>query len=166
MFILPESPRYLIRKGRPEKAEVALARLLSCSRDDRLVQMELEDISTNLRMEREMEMAATGGKGNSFIAGYKACFKRENSIMFRTLTGIFLQAWQQLTGIKYVLYFTSCVRAICLTMLPLQLYLLLRHHFLQELWCLQPILDLCGHQCSECRYDHSRYPRYRQGRSP
>lgn len=98
--MLPESPRYLIRKGQDQRAESALSRLLSCDRNDRMVQMELEDIRANLRMERELELAATGGKGNSFIAGYKACFKTENSIRFRTLTGIFLQGWQQLTGIK------------------------------------------------------------------
>lgn len=60
---------------------------------------ELDEIRTNLRQERELEMHVTGGK-KKFGAGYIACFKTDNKILFRTLTGIFLQAWQQLTGIK------------------------------------------------------------------
>lgn len=67
-----------------------------------MVTAELDEIKANLRQEREMEMQLTGGK-KKFGAGYIACFKTENHILFRTLTGIFLQAWQQLTGIKYVL---------------------------------------------------------------
>jgi hypothetical protein len=101
MLLLPESPRYLIRKGRDERAAVSLARLLSTSVDDPAVVLELNEIKANLAMERELELAAAGGK-TSWWRGYAACFKTDNHIRMRTLTGIFLQAWQQLTGIKYV----------------------------------------------------------------
>jgi MFS transporter, SP family, sugar:H+ symporter len=34
------------------------------------------------------------------------CFRSsDNRILFRTLTGIFIQAWQQLTGINFIFYF-------------------------------------------------------------
>jgi hypothetical protein len=101
MLLLPESPRFLIRKGRDERAAVSLARLLSTLVDDPTVVLELNDIKANLAMERELELEASGDK-TSWWHGYAACFKTDNHIRMRTLTGIFLQGWQQLTGIKYV----------------------------------------------------------------
>ena len=104
MALLPESPRYLIRKGQDGKASRALARLLTCPVNDPLVNAELDDIRANLKLERELELQAMGGK-ESWGSGYAACFKKDNHIRFRTLTGIFIQAWQQLTGIKCVFFF-------------------------------------------------------------
>lgn len=88
MLFLPESPRYLIKKHRDDDAARALGRLLSVPPDHGDVQAELEDIKANLRLEEEV------GE-NSYID----CFKMgPNKVLFRTLTGIFIQAWQQLTG--------------------------------------------------------------------
>ncbi|KAF8316829.1 general substrate transporter [Clavulina sp. PMI_390] len=101
---LPESPRYLIRKGHDDRAARSLARLLTCDITDPRVEAELQEIRINLEQEREMELRLTGGK-KSFFAGYAACFKQENHIFFRTMTGIFLQAWQQLTGINFIFYY-------------------------------------------------------------
>jgi len=37
---------------------------------------------------------------------YLDCFRpSDNRILFRTLSGIFLQAWQQLTGINFIFYY-------------------------------------------------------------
>jgi SP family sugar:H+ symporter-like MFS transporter len=39
-------------------------------------------------------------------SSYLDCFRpSDNRILFRTLTGIFIQAWQQLTGINFIFYF-------------------------------------------------------------
>lgn len=39
-------------------------------------------------------------------ASYADCFRDGgNRILLRTLTGIFLQAWQQLTGINFIFYY-------------------------------------------------------------
>jgi len=39
-------------------------------------------------------------------SSYLDCFRSsDNQIRFRTLTAIFLQAWQQLTGINFIFYF-------------------------------------------------------------
>ncbi|PVF97964.1 putative monosaccharide transporter [Serendipita vermifera] len=95
MFFLPESPRFLIKKHQDAEAAQSLARLLGTTPDDVDVQTELEDIKANLRMEEEV------GE-NSYID----CFKMgPNKILFRTLTGIFLQAWQQLTGVNFIFYY-------------------------------------------------------------
>jgi sugar porter (SP) family MFS transporter len=95
MAILPESPRYLIKRGKDEEAHRSLARLLSTSGDDPAIEIELNDIRANLRQEEEL------GSG-----GYAECFKQgQNKVLFRVMTGIFLQAWQQLTGINFIFYY-------------------------------------------------------------
>ncbi|KIO19081.1 hypothetical protein M407DRAFT_246291 [Tulasnella calospora MUT 4182] len=95
MSLLPESPRYLIKRHRDEDAAHALARLLSASPHDPEVSVELDEIRANLRAEEEL--------GES---SYADCFKMtHNKILFRVLSGIFLQAWQQLTGINFIFYY-------------------------------------------------------------
>ncbi|CAE6393999.1 unnamed protein product [Rhizoctonia solani] len=95
MLVLPESPRYLIKRGRDQAAQQALARLLSLHPEDPEVETELNDIRANLRAEEEL------GSGS-----YADCFKQgPNKILTRVMTGIFLQAWQQLTGINFIFYY-------------------------------------------------------------
>jgi SP family sugar:H+ symporter-like MFS transporter len=95
MFILPESPRYLVKRHRDQAAAVSLHRLLSVPVEHPDVQAELEDIKANLRLEEEVGQSS-----------YADCFKMgPNKILFRTLTGIFLQGWQQLTGINFIFYY-------------------------------------------------------------
>jgi sugar porter (SP) family MFS transporter len=94
MALMPESPRYLIRKGRDEDAAHALGRLLSIEPNHSLISFELNDIRANLR--QEMERSA---------GGYRELFVKQNQVLFRVLTGIFLQAWQQLTGINFIFYY-------------------------------------------------------------
>jgi MFS transporter, SP family, sugar:H+ symporter len=90
-----QSPRFLIKQGREEAAARSLARLFSTTPDDPEVEMELEEIRANLRLEKE--------HGES---SYLDCFRpSHNRILLRTLTGIFIQAWQQLTGINFIFYY-------------------------------------------------------------
>lgn len=53
MVFLPESPRWLIKKGRDADANRALARLLGCEPENHLVAVEAEDIRSNLEEERQ-----------------------------------------------------------------------------------------------------------------
>ncbi|KAI9511393.1 general substrate transporter [Russula earlei] len=95
MAILPESPRWLIKKHRDADAAQALARLTSLPPDHPELRTELDEIRLNLKREEE--------HGSS---SYLDCFRpTDNRMRFRTLTGIFLQAWQQLTGINFIFYF-------------------------------------------------------------
>ncbi|KAI0285757.1 MFS monosaccharide transporter [Russula aff. rugulosa BPL654] len=95
MTVLPESPRWLIKNHRDADAARALSRLTSLPIDDPEVVFELEEIRLNLKHEEEVG-------GSSYID----CFRpSDNRILFRTLTGIFIQAWQQLTGINFIFYF-------------------------------------------------------------
>lgn len=62
--------------------------------NDPVVQSELEEIAAALEEEREMDQSS-----------YADCFRfTRNKIALRTLTGIALQAWQQLTGINFISY--------------------------------------------------------------
>lgn len=96
MTLLPESPRWLIKKGQDERAAASLSRLVSLPPDHPTVQEELNDIRTSLEEEKTM--------GES---GYLACFRpgEPNKILFRVCSGMALQAWQQLTGINFIFYF-------------------------------------------------------------
>ncbi|KAI0820370.1 general substrate transporter [Trametes gibbosa] len=95
MFWLPETPRWLIKNDRQADAARSLSRLTSLPADDPEVLAELEEIRAALREEQE--------RGES---SYLDCFRfNKSKIAFRTLTGIFIQAWQQLTGINFIFYF-------------------------------------------------------------
>jgi len=99
MCWLPESPRYLIKKGNEKGAARSLSRLLGLPPDSPEIQLELDDIRTNL--EEEQRIGETG---------YLDCFRPgPNRLPLRTLTGIFIQAWQQLTGINFIFYFGTSV---------------------------------------------------------
>jgi MFS family permease len=59
------------------------------------IEAELDEIRANFRLEQEL--------GES---SYLDCFRpTRNKILLRTLTGIFIQAWQQLTGINFIFYY-------------------------------------------------------------
>lgn len=95
MFILPESPRWLIKKGRHDKAAAALARLNSSDADSPIVRAEMALVQENLDIERSY------GNGT-----YLDCFKQgDRKLLQRTLTGMVLQAWQQLSGINFIFYY-------------------------------------------------------------
>jgi len=85
MFILPETPRFLIRSGKPERAAKSLAKLRRLPKDDPAIQSELTEIQAN----HEYEL--TLGKSS-----YIDCFR--GRVLKRQLTGCGLQALQQLTG--------------------------------------------------------------------
>jgi len=92
---LSQSPRWLIKNHRDADAARLLSHLTSLPVDDPEVLFELEDNRLNLKHEEEIGQSS-----------YIDCFRTSyNRIRFRTLTSIFLPAWQQLTGINFIFYF-------------------------------------------------------------
>ncbi|KIM38716.1 hypothetical protein M413DRAFT_75786 [Hebeloma cylindrosporum] len=95
MALLPESPRYLLLKDRQAEARQALGRLMTLPPDSPEVEAEALEISTALAIEKQTESTS-----------YLDCFKNNESRNgFRTWTGIFMQGWQQLTGINFIFYY-------------------------------------------------------------
>lgn len=85
MLILPETPRYLIKRGRHDAAARALSRLRHLDVKHPALVEELAEIQAN----HEYEMLIG-------TASYIGCFQKP--IRKRLLTGCALQALQQLTG--------------------------------------------------------------------
>jgi len=92
MWILPETPRYLIKKGNNAAAAKSLSRLRHLPVDHPALLEELAEIQAN----HEYEMSIG-------TASYLACFKPP--IRKRQLTGIALQSLQQLTGVNFIFYY-------------------------------------------------------------
>ncbi|KAI1000647.1 Major facilitator-type transporter [Podosphaera aphanis] len=92
VLLLPETPRYLIRSGQPEKAAKALSKLRRLAIDHPAIKEELEEISAKNQHEISL------GKSS-----YYDCFKP--GIRKRLLTGCLLQGLQQLTGINFIFYY-------------------------------------------------------------
>ncbi|KAK0529027.1 Plasma membrane low glucose sensor [Tilletia horrida] len=93
-FLIPESPRWLVKRQRRDEACQVLARMYSTTPDDEVVQAEAFLIENNLQIELSVSTDS-----------YMDCFKTHRNYLSRTLTGIFLQAWQQLTGINFIFYY-------------------------------------------------------------
>ncbi|TPX17355.1 uncharacterized protein E0L32_012184 [Thyridium curvatum] len=92
MLILPETPRYLIKKDNIDKAAKSLSKIRRLPVDHPAVRAELAEIQAN----HEFEMQQ--GEGT-----YLDCFKPP--ILKRQFTGMALQALQQLTGINFIFYY-------------------------------------------------------------
>lgn len=92
MLLLPETPRYLVKRSRHEDAARSLGRIRRLAHDHPAIQTELAEIKANHDFETSL------GK-----ASYLDCFRPP--ILKRQLTGIFLQALQQLTGINFIFYY-------------------------------------------------------------
>ncbi|OBT84146.1 hypothetical protein VE02_07481 [Pseudogymnoascus sp. 03VT05] len=92
MLFLPETPRYLIKRVRHDKAARSLSRLRRLGVDHPAIVQELSEIEANHNYELHL------GK-----ATYLDCFR--GNIGKRLLTGCLLQALQQLTGVNFIFYY-------------------------------------------------------------
>jgi hypothetical protein len=96
MLVLPDTPRFKIRKDDYEGAAKALGRIRRRPTDHIAIHAELAEIKAN----HEYEMSL--GK-----ATYLDCFR--GNLLKRLLTGCGLQALQQLTGINFIFYYGTQV---------------------------------------------------------
>ncbi|KAJ3119643.1 hypothetical protein HK100_000210 [Physocladia obscura] len=95
MYFLPESPRWLVKNGDNAGARKALARLNAADADSAELDVEFKEITDAF----EAEIAL----GES---SYADCFKNnDRKVRLRTLTGIAIQGFQQLTGVNFIFYY-------------------------------------------------------------
>ena len=103
LFILPESPRFYVKKGKLEQAARSLARVRGQPIDSGYIQDELAEIIANNEYEKKVVPQTT------YIQGWTNCFTgsifKGNSNIRRTVVGILMQMMQQLTGINFIFYF-------------------------------------------------------------
>jgi sugar porter (SP) family MFS transporter len=103
LFLLPESPRFYVKKGQLEKAAQALSNVRGQPVDSDYIQDELAEIVANHEYEKQLTPQT------SYLGGWANCFKgsifQGNSNIRRTFIGILMQMMQQLTGINFIFYF-------------------------------------------------------------
>lgn len=92
LFLLPETPRYLIKMDKYEKASRSLGKLRRLPPDHPAIKEELDEVQANHLYEMSL------GKSS-----YRDCFK--GTVGKRLLTGCLLQALQQLTGVNFIFYY-------------------------------------------------------------
>ncbi|OQD79071.1 hypothetical protein PENANT_c063G02325 [Penicillium antarcticum] len=92
LLFLPETPRFLIKKGDEAQAIKSLVFLRRLSPDDPNIASELAELKSNWEYEQSLGSAS-----------YVDCFK--GTAGKRTITGIILQSLQQLVGINFIIYY-------------------------------------------------------------
>ncbi|KAK9773573.1 putative General substrate transporter [Seiridium cardinale] len=103
LFILPESPRYYVKRGRIEDAAKALAYVRGQPQDSHYIKDELAEIVAN--NEYELSVIPQTGYVGSWLACFKGSLSKGNSPIRRTILGTGMQMMQQLTGINFIFYF-------------------------------------------------------------
>ncbi len=90
LFMIPESPRYLVANGQPEKAAAVLDRLLGANRGGETVETIRQSLSVDRRPQLSDLLDSTTGRIRPVL-----------------LTGIGLAVFQQLVGINVIFYYGS-----------------------------------------------------------
>ncbi|ODV96779.1 hypothetical protein PACTADRAFT_48593 [Pachysolen tannophilus NRRL Y-2460] len=98
MLFMPESPRYLIKKGRLDDARASLAKVNGVPFDDPAIFSEVEELDAAVQYETSLGKATW----SELITG-------KPKIGFRVITGIILQSLQQLTGDNYFFYYGTTI---------------------------------------------------------
>ncbi|KAK0665786.1 putative high-affinity glucose transporter [Cercophora samala] len=103
LFILPESPRYYVMKGKIDLAAKSLSQVRGQPLDSDYIKDELAEIVAN--HEYEMQVIPQTSYIGSWMACFQGSLRKGNSNLRRTLLGSGMQMMQQLTGINFIFYF-------------------------------------------------------------
>lgn len=103
LFLLPESPRYYVSQNRMDDALRSLERVRGQPRTNPAIQAELAEIKANY--DYEMRVAT-----NSWADCFKGGLRPRGNLR-RVLAGVFLQMFQQWTGINFICKFIChCIK--------------------------------------------------------
>jgi SP family sugar:H+ symporter-like MFS transporter len=103
LFVLPESPRYWVKRGNIEAATKCLARLRGQTWNSPTIQQELSEIVAN--HEYELQQIPEGSYLGSWMNCFRGNLRTPSSNVRRTVLGTSLQMMQQWTGVNFVFYF-------------------------------------------------------------
>jgi sugar porter (SP) family MFS transporter len=103
LLLLPESPRYFVKKGDLAKAAHVLSRVRGQPEDSLLIQEELAEIVAN--HEYELSVIPQTGYFGSWLNCFKGGLRNPSSNLRRTILGTSLQMMQQWTGVNFIFYF-------------------------------------------------------------
>ncbi|EAS30929.3 sugar porter (SP) family MFS transporter [Coccidioides immitis RS] len=103
LFLLPESPRYYVKKGDVERAKAALASVRGQPLDSEFIQQELAEIVAN--HEYELQVVPQGSYWASWLNCFRGSLFDPASNLRRTILGTSLQMMQQWTGVNFIFYF-------------------------------------------------------------
>jgi MFS family permease len=109
VFVLPESPRFLVRRGMHEKARRVLSYVRHLESEHEYINVEMEEIEDAI--ERQDNPPHIGvlehGKGNGPIQVWKELWWKGNRA--RMLIGLGLMFGQNMTGINGVNFYTPTI---------------------------------------------------------
>jgi sugar porter (SP) family MFS transporter len=105
LFLLPESPRYYVKKGHPERAIQTLVRLRGQPADSPYIQSEIAEIVANAEYERLA--IPSNGYFDTWLNCFKGGLRNPSSNLRRTILGTSLQMMQQWTGVNFIFYFST-----------------------------------------------------------
>lgn len=104
-MLLPDSPRYFVKKGEIQKAINSLSRVRGQPEDSDYVQNELAEIIANEEYERALIPSTT------WFGSWANCFKGSlwtgKSNLRRTILGTSMQMMQQWTGVNFIFYYST-----------------------------------------------------------
>ncbi|KAI1201121.1 general substrate transporter [Nemania serpens] len=103
LSLLPESPRFYVRKGELERAADSLSRLRGQDITSDFIKYELAEIVAN--HEHESSLLPGSGYWSTWRICVRGSLKDGSSNLRRTILGTSLQMFSQWTGVNFVFYF-------------------------------------------------------------
>ena len=103
LFLLPESPRYFVKRGYLDRAAEGLIRVRGQPQTSEYIQQELAEIVAN--HEYELKVVPQGSYWSSWANCFKGSLFNPSSNLRRTILGTSMQMMQQWTGVNFIFYF-------------------------------------------------------------